>query len=87
MFINVGILAKLLFYTTVVKLVALLMKKKKRKWRLTFKASCKWIPWEKQKQSLSSPKRCHSIFFSKSHFLSGYYSLQQFILVGFDTFI
>ena len=77
MLINTGILAKLLFYTTVVNLVALLRKKKKKhvKWRLTFKASCKWIPWEKQKQSLSSPKRCHSIFFSKSHFLSGYYSL------------
>ena len=35
---------------------------------MTFKASCKWIPWERQKQSSSSSKRCHSIFFFKKPF-------------------
>ena len=44
------------------RFTTLFMKKDNVKWRLTFKASCKWIPWEKQKPSLSSLKRCHSIF-------------------------
>ena len=49
--------------------VLFMEKRRKSKRGMTFKASCKWIPWEKQKQSLSSLKRCHSILFSKSYFL------------------
>ena len=51
------------------------------KWGMTFQASCKWIPWEKQKQSfIVFSKTLPLNFRLKNHnSLPGYYSLKQFI--------
>ena len=48
---------------------------------MTFQASCKWIPWEKQKQSfIVFSKTLPLNFRLKNHnSLPGYYSLKQFI--------
>ena len=55
------------------------------KWGMTFQASCKWIPWEKQKQSfIVFSKTLPLNFRLKNHnSLPGYYSLQQFIIQYF----
>ena len=52
---------------------------------MTFQASCKWIPWEKQKQSfIVFSKTLPLNFRLKNHnSLPGYYSLQQFIIQYF----
>ena len=52
---------------------------------MTFQASCKWIPWEKQKQSfIVFSKTLPLNFRLKNHnSLPGYYSLKQFIILYF----
>ena len=74
-----------MFTTSAVNFVAPYTQNKNVKWGMTFQASCKWIPWEKQKQSfIVFSKTLPLNFRLKNHnSLPGYYSLQQFIIQYF----